>query len=62
MTLSGLGNVLTSGSSTAGDRAIDVAQRDAMFTSFATQIPLERIGDAAEIASVAVFLASEDSS
>jgi len=58
----GLANVLTSGSSAPGDGAIDVAQRDAIFASFATQIPLGRIGDAAEIAAVAVFLASEDSS
>jgi NAD(P)-dependent dehydrogenase (short-subunit alcohol dehydrogenase family) len=43
----GLANVLTSGSSTPGDRAIDAARRDAVFASFATQIPLGR-GDAAE--------------
>ncbi len=58
----GLANVLTSGSSTPGDRAIDAARRDAIFDSFATQIPMGRIGDAAEIAAVAVFLASDDSS
>lgn len=58
----GLANVLTSGSSTPGDRPIDTAQRDAIFAAFATQIPLGRIGDAAETAAVAVFLASEDSS
>lgn len=58
----GLANVLTSGSSTPGDQAIDTAKRDAIFAQFATQIPLGRIGDAAEIAAVAVFLASEDSS
>jgi hypothetical protein len=48
----GLANVLTSGSWTPGDRAIDAARRDAVFASFATQIPLGRIGDAAEIAAV----------
>lgn len=58
----GLANLLTSGSSTPGDRPIDAAQRDAILASFATQIPLGRIGDAAETAAVAVFLASEDSS
>jgi NAD(P)-dependent dehydrogenase (short-subunit alcohol dehydrogenase family) len=58
----GLAHVLTSGTSTPGDRAIDAAQRDAIFASFATQIPMGRIGDAAEIAAVAAFLASEDSS
>jgi NAD(P)-dependent dehydrogenase (short-subunit alcohol dehydrogenase family) len=44
------------------DRAADAAQPDAIFASFATQIPLGRIGDASETAAVAVFLASEDSS
>lgn len=59
----GLANLLTSGSSTPGDRAaIDAAQRDAIFAAFAAQISLGRIGAAAEIAAVAVFLASEDSS
>jgi hypothetical protein len=36
----GLANVLTSGSSTPADNPIDAAQRDAIFASFATQIPL----------------------
>lgn len=58
----GLAHVLTSGTSTPGDRAIDAAQRDAIFESFATQIPMARIGEADETAAVAVFLASEDSS
>lgn len=58
----GLANVLTSGSSTPGEKPIDTAQRDAIFAAFADQIPLGRIGDAAETAAVAVFLASEDSS
>jgi NAD(P)-dependent dehydrogenase (short-subunit alcohol dehydrogenase family) len=51
----GLADVLTSGSSTPGDRAIDAAQRDAIFASLAAQIPLGRVGDAAEIAAVARF-------
>ncbi len=58
----GLANVLTSGTSAPGDGPADVAQRDAIFAAFAAQIPLGRIGDPAETAGVAVFLASEDSS
>lgn len=58
----GLAHVLTSGSSTPGDRTVDAGKRDAIFAAFSEQIPLGRIGDAAETAAVAVFLASEDSS
>lgn len=58
----GLEHLLTSGNSTPAGKEVDAAQRDAIFGAFAEQIPMGRIGDPGEVAAVAVFLASEDSS